>query len=610
MAEPAAGRRDIVVCCDGTNNTLTAGSEDTNVLQLYQHLRSNASPERILYYDPGVGTPDTIPPTDLVDWGKRFFERMAGLASGRGVYDNIAEAYLFLTRHWRSNDDRIFCFGFSRGAFTVRCVVGMVNLFGILKPEHQALLPTLVRIYFSLPDEPTVACWKELTRFLHEGSAKEGKAAAETAGHSDAGRRVTRKALADQVRELFTDTTIAPAEVYFVGVWDTVESVGLPGPLSRSNSAAATLRGKRMVNVRHALAFDEHRWTFEPRLYEEPGDIDEGRQSLKQRWFPGVHCDVGGSYRKGEAGLPDASLVWMFNEAAGHWGLAPLPAATDERVRHDALWDTPWWALAGMCLRNMQPLSKIVRPAGSTLPPPVGGRKVSLPFCLFRRKATAPTFYEVPIAVIAEPAPATASRSVWAERRDTWPLLAFFVLGLLLYTLAGACLVPQTTRQVFTQADVCLDALAAPIRFAIDLLASLSLQGLYARIGWMSWRAVHPGWATLWQIGVIFAWGYLLARAASRAFAWLAGARNEHSRAPAWRWLGMAPLSAVGGAALSLACIDLAIVSVAIGAVFMRPLFVMLAALSLVVGLVGVVGCLPLLLVRLWIALPGVPRFR
>ena len=610
MAEAAAGRRDIVVCCDGTNNTLTAGSEDTNVLQLYTHLCRNAAAERVLYYDPGVGTPDTIPPTDLVDWGKRFFERMAGLASGRGVYDNIAEGYLFLMRHWRSNNDRIFCFGFSRGAFTVRCVVGMVNLFGILKPQHQALLPTLVRIYFSLPDEPTTACWKELTRLLHEGTAKEDKAAAETAGHSDAGRRLTRKALADQVRELFTDTTTPPAEVHWIGVWDTVESVGLPGPLSRSNSAAATLRGKRMMNVRHALAFDEHRWTFEPRLYEEPGDIDDGKQTLKQRWFPGVHCDVGGSYREAEAGLPDASLVWMFNEVAGQWGLEPMPEHAYERVRHDALWDTPWWALAGMCLRNMQPVAKVVLPAGSSLPPPPGGHPKQLPLCLFRRKATAPTLYEVPIAVIAGPGSAAASRSVWAEQRAAWPLLSFFVLGLLFYSLAGACLVPQTTKQVFTQLDVWIEALTAPARFATDLLASLSLQGLYARIGWLSWRSVHPGWATLWQIATIFAWGYLLARVASRSFAWLAGARNEQSRAPAWRWLGMAPLTAIGGAAMSLACIDLAIVSVAIGAVLLRPAFVIVAALFLVVALIGVLGCLPLLLVRLWIAVPGVPRFR
>src|SRR5207245_10997874 len=65
--------RQLVICCDGTNNTLTGGIEDTNVLRLYEHLRlhaptDNAPFERLLYYDPGVGNPDTVPPTGLTDW--------------------------------------------------------------------------------------------------------------------------------------------------------------------------------------------------------------------------------------------------------------------------------------------------------------------------------------------------------------------------------------------------------------------------------------------------------------------------------------------------------------------------------------------------------------
>ena len=90
-----------------------------------------------------------MPPTDPIDWASRTWERVAGLASGRGVYDNIAEAYLFLMRHWRDGFDRVYLFGFSRGAFTARSVAGMVNLFGILEPQHEEMLPTLIRIYFS-----------------------------------------------------------------------------------------------------------------------------------------------------------------------------------------------------------------------------------------------------------------------------------------------------------------------------------------------------------------------------------------------------------------------------------------------------------------------------
>ena len=244
MAEADGSRagRDLVVCCDGTNNTLTAGLHDTNVLLLYEHLEQHPAPHRILYYDPGVGTPDVIPPTDPVDWAARTWERVSGLASGRGVYDNIAEAYLFVMRHWRDERDRIYAFGFSRGAFTARAVVGMVNLFGILEPQHEVLLPTLVRIYFSLPADRHGTPLQRATRWLHQASAKETKAAVEVAGAHVASPYVTRRELAEQIRRLFTSAAGAQASVHWVGVWDTVESVGMPGPLSRSNPSAATLR--------------------------------------------------------------------------------------------------------------------------------------------------------------------------------------------------------------------------------------------------------------------------------------------------------------------------------------------------------------------------------
>jgi len=128
---PSDSARDLVVCCDGTNNTLTGGIQDTNVLLLYSYLRKHADPATtMLYYDPGVGSPDSAPPTGLVDLLKRRWSRIAGLASGRGVYENIAEAYAFLMREWRPGD-RIFCFGFSRGAFTARACVGMAAASGI-----------------------------------------------------------------------------------------------------------------------------------------------------------------------------------------------------------------------------------------------------------------------------------------------------------------------------------------------------------------------------------------------------------------------------------------------------------------------------------------------
>ncbi|HEX6707248.1 MAG TPA: DUF2235 domain-containing protein [Albitalea sp.] len=569
--ESASVPRQIVICCDGTNNTLTAGTEDTNVLLLHAHLRRHPPApemgvERVLYYDPGVGTPVAVPPTDPVDWLQRTWERVTGLASGRGVYDNIAQAYLFLMQHWRDERDRIYCFGFSRGAFTVRALVGMINLFGILKPQHEALLPTLIHVYFSLPAGRRGSALQEATRRLHRAVAKPGKAAVELGGHSETGNYVTRDRLAEQVRELFTGPAGSEAWVHWVGVWDTVESVGLPGPLSRSNPSTPTLRGKRVRHVRHALSLDEHRWTFEPRLYEEPGDVDDGVHTLRQRWFPGVHCDVGGSYPVAEAGLSDAALEWMVAEVASDLGVPRLAPGTAQRVRHDALWDTPWWALAGMSLRDMQPRTD----AGE------------------------------PIAVIPAPVASAPAASIWDRRRPWWPVIAAAVLGPLCMLLSGICLLPEGWRHRGLVRGVKW-ALDSTRSFASEQLASLWGHGLLAP-GQAPWASgVQPGWAMLWDLGFIAAWGYLLARISSRAFSWLAGSRGPGSGLPPWRWLGMAPLLAVGGDVAEDALTLLAMAMHGIGSDLLANGFLWLTGLGALTKAAGLLACLPLVGVRIWI---------
>ena len=79
--------RQLVICCDGTNNTVTGRERDTNVLRLYEHIRARADARQLLYYDPGVGSPDALPPTSPVDWVSRKWERVSGLAVGRGAFE-------------------------------------------------------------------------------------------------------------------------------------------------------------------------------------------------------------------------------------------------------------------------------------------------------------------------------------------------------------------------------------------------------------------------------------------------------------------------------------------------------------------------------------------
>ena len=561
-AHPSAVRH-LVLCLDGTNNTLTGGAKDTNVLRLVAHLAQHPSPQRLVYYDPGVGTPDTVPPTDPVDWARRSWDRLSGLASGRGVHDNVAQAYLFLMQHWRGEHDRICLFGFSRGAFTARAVAGMVNLFGILRPEHEALLPTLIRVYFSPPGG-------------HGGWLQRGFHWMHDDGSADPAQD-PREQTAEQVRRLFAQPLGQQPWVHWVGVWDTVESVGLPGPLSARNPSTATLCGKRMRHVRHALALDEHRYTFLPRLYEEPGDIDDPAtgQSLRQRWFAGVHCDVGGSYPQQHSGLADEALAWMVDELAAELQVPPMPPPDRPRMRHDALWDTPWWALAGMSLRDLRP-----------------------------RSATGEA-----IAVIAAPVRDAPADTVWARRRALWPLLLALALGFVCLVMSGLRIRGASVGSLASLQGV-QAALLASVQMAQDQLATLWRGGLlqHWRLPWH--RTGHPAWAMAWDLGFIACWGYLLARATSRAFAWLAGARRPGDGLPAWRWLGMAPLLAVGGDVAEDLLLVAALAVHGIGLDAGARFTLWLGAWGSVAKFAGLIACVPLLLVWLGIHLSGGPARR
>lgn len=572
-----ASGRDLIVCCDGTNNTLTAGRRDTNVLKLYHHLRAEApgtaDRPRLLYYDPGVGVPDSAPPTDLLDGARRTVDRWVALASGRGVYENIAQAYLFLMRNWRDGSDRICLFGFSRGAFTARSVAGMVNLFGILEPQHEEMLPTLIRIYFSRDEVDARGSRSPMLR-LHKWLVP--------------GDAPTRKELANQVRAEFTSPAGAAAWVHWVGVWDTVESVGLPGPFARKNPSSATLRGKRIRHVRHALSLDEHRLSFGPRLYEEPGDVNDGMQTLKQRWFPGAHSDVGGGYGHGETGLSDAALAWMVDELAWEISVKPWQPPSSVRLRHDPLWSTPWWALAGMTLRDMRPRMRRrlkidqLSSDGSIAKSSLG---IGVPIDV------------IPAVPDSQPVP-----NEWSKRRSPWSLLVAVAAALFFLVLSGRSLLPQRASGL----DGWLDAIEATQVFASEQLASLWGEGLFA-VGRAPWqRAGQPGWAMVYDLVFIVAWGYLLARVSSRAFAWLADERQPGAPLARWRWLGIAPLIAVGGDVVEDTTVWLAMAGHAAGADNFAAVSLWLGGLASLCKFAGLAGCLPWIGLRYWISFePG-----
>ena len=350
--------RQLIICCDGTNNTLTANDHDTNVLKTFELLARAANPRQILYYDPGVGAPDALPSTGIDDWFRNKCDRLWGLASGRGVYENISQAYLFLMKYYQPGD-QIFLFGFSRGAFTVRCLSGMVHLFGILDSHHEAMLPTLLRVYFSAKQKTS------LFQMINELSV-----AVKALLGIEAPQEINnRDDVAKQIRLNFCSTERKQASTYFVGVWDTVSSVGLPG-FSVSMSSNPNILGKRIEHVRHALALDEHRTQFKPRVYEQNdfGDATQ-TQSLRQLWFRGNHCDIGGGYAENSAtALSDQAFHWLLGEAA-QCGLSldVLPPIKPQEIRvHDESYSMHWWALLGLSHRqtvNLKAVDHLAEPS-------------------------------------------------------------------------------------------------------------------------------------------------------------------------------------------------------------------------------------------------------
>ena len=331
---PIREPRNLVVCCDGTGNVWKPGPGKTNVVKLVESLVRD--PERQLYYyDPGVGTPDGYV-SEAGQAVRDVVRRVAGLVWGDGVWANVAAGYAFLVRNYTIGD-RIYVFGFSRGAFTARAVAGLVDLFGVLRCEHENLIPTLLKVYRTRPHAKSAS-----------SEAKALKAGAKK-----------RKDIGSSLRQAFSHDEKTP--VHFVGVWDTVESVGLSQLALGSRITSEPTVKPAYRHVRHALALDELRWPYEPRLYIDPKFPDDER-TFKQVWFAGVHSDIGGGYR--ESGLANASLHWMLREASLHELLIDFDELDKHRINaldtlHDETAKLPLWVSVG-AFRRAHPESMCV----------------------------------------------------------------------------------------------------------------------------------------------------------------------------------------------------------------------------------------------------------
>jgi uncharacterized protein (DUF2235 family) len=286
---------NVIVCCDGTWNT--AEDRDggvpcpTNVVKIHNAIADidGAGNRQTRYYHPGVGTDGAL------------VARLKGGALGDGLEKNVKSAYKWLAQIYRPGD-AIFIFGFSRGAYTARYVAGMISAYGLADFATQ-----------TVADD---AMWSLVDRVF------------------DAVRNDADPLTLAGERFFNTPAGASPREttpVHFLGVWDTVGALGVPGDIAflnlldnwRSFQFKDTVLSNNVRHARHAVAMDERRESFTPTLWANAKDHPDARQL----WFAGVHCDVGGGYA--QTGLSDIALEWMMDEAEAQ-GLAFRPGVRQQ----------------------------------------------------------------------------------------------------------------------------------------------------------------------------------------------------------------------------------------------------------------------------------------
>lgn len=258
----------IVICADGTWNKPEVNPEKdfpTNVLRLARAIQpkgDDGNPQQV-FYDWGIGS---------------YHNKIGGGITGQGLHKNIVDNYRYIVQNY-SPGDEIYLFGFSRGAYTVRCLCGMINNIGIVKRPDAKLIQQAFD-HYKTTDRKYSPSGSESVKFRE--------------AHSHPSRKV-----------------------HFVGVFDTVGAMGIPitflGMFEKKDEFYDNKIGKNVEHARHALALDEVRVDFKPTVWNSATAVD-----MKQVWFAGCHSDIGGSIKPDADGglLSNNSLSWMIKEAS------------------------------------------------------------------------------------------------------------------------------------------------------------------------------------------------------------------------------------------------------------------------------------------------------
>ena len=347
--------KNIAIFADGTGNTV--GKHDTNVLRLCRMADIRNPHQQLVIYDPGVGTRRT--PAELEDAFRRpgsTYEcngplpiedsprglaiLLLGSAFGYGTKWNIKRLYSELAKHYEPGD-RVYLFGFSRGAFTARALAGLIYRCGLVKRCHR--------------DNDKI----EEAYGLYRKHFEQAKSSEELRWKKE------------KVRE-FREKYSHPCNIRFLGIFDTVKSVGYFSPRNLPH----TRHNPIVQTVRHALSLHERRSFYAPTTWGGldadtrpavyvPACWSSGRygpamrwQDVKEVWFAGCHSDVGGGYPREASSPADVSLRWMLEEARTHGLMISHEAEEevkqlvttidkghlhDELARHETWKDWPGW---------------------------------------------------------------------------------------------------------------------------------------------------------------------------------------------------------------------------------------------------------------------------
>ena len=278
--------KNIIICSDGTGNTAIKG-RGTNVFKIFESVDLNSHrfhperPPQVAIYDDGVGTESFK------------LMRILGGAAGYGLSRNIRQLYRELCRIYDPGD-HIYLFGFSRGAFTVRSLSGFIGTCGIIdvarlgsSDELDARVEQAYRVYRG--------CYRTWLM-----------------------RRILGEPKPFATREFRDRHCHGSEKIHFMGVWDTVDAVGLPLHVSDLvNTLIYQFKFPDLVmsssveRAAHALSIDDERQSFHPLIWNEQSRLPG--QSIEQVWFAGVHSNVGGGYPK--QGMSLVALDWMMHHA-------------------------------------------------------------------------------------------------------------------------------------------------------------------------------------------------------------------------------------------------------------------------------------------------------